>query len=78
MGPARTAGGSNPSGSPTHIRDVPSLPAEASNPELPTADAVREDVAVVLPATHRAWKYCYWSFDTDEALYEHAEQHHAP
>ena len=57
-----------------NIREDPTLPGSTDNPQVASAEALREDAAVFLPRKHCAFIGCTDTFSSDAGLIEHLEK----
>lgn len=62
----------------TLIKQEPTIPADPSCPDLPLAEALREDVAMQLPAKHCAFQGCQYHCNSDRELVRHLQHSHSP
>ena len=58
------------------LRELPTLPADVKDATQPCSTAQREDVAIMLPAAHCAFRGCAACGDGDEWLREHLRSVH--
>ena len=58
----------------SQIRDDPTVPANMTDPSVADENALRDDVAVELPAKHCGFIGCAFGCDSDEALERHLQE----